>query len=209
MTTIKAHAQRGKLSRWWRLACVIAFEIAAWLSTSGTNYDSSRAGIWLSTAGWFLIGQFVIVPAALLYAAAFTAIASFISRRLAQIAAIIVSTAISLIACISSLPQARFQQIVGREVAAKADLLRLTTFDSFNDGITSVGEFRAATEVMDLLVKVRGLQKWNHQNEDVFAAYFPKLYGYVPYADDRGQFAYHAEARVVYFVIRSRPIHGR
>jgi hypothetical protein len=188
---------------------VISFELAAWFSTSGTNYDSSRAGIWLSTSGWFLIGQFFILPVALLYAAAFAATASFISRRLAQIAAPILSIGIILTACVSSLPEARFQQIVGREVAAKAALRRLTTFDSFNDGITSVGEFRASTEVMNLLVKVRGLDKWNDRHENIFVAFFPKLYGYVPYADAHGQFAYDVEEQMVYFVVRSRPLRER
>jgi hypothetical protein len=137
----------------------LALEAAAWLLESNADFHESSRGLPFSTSSWFILGQVFIFPIAAIYGKALGILYEKKWCKTAWIALLVTSSSLILSAYCFARPQARFQNIVGADVAARTQLVELVGHDSFGDGEFFFGKFRAPENIFEALSQFRSLRR--------------------------------------------------
>lgn len=137
------------------LAGIVLLEAAVMFTLSGVDYREGDPALSLVPTGWFVLGQFMILPASLGYAMAFNWLGKRLGRPVGWTAMLAVSAVLVATAAHSARPQAHLAMIVGQKAAGEVRLVRLRGNDSFNAGMFYSGMLIASDQAWGSIVECR------------------------------------------------------
>jgi hypothetical protein len=158
---------KWKNKTWWWLFLVggvLLFQAAAWFDFAVLDYAADSGWFPFRTSGWFILGQVVVLPAAVVYAAFFLLIARWLARPLAFCLMLIVSAVLIALAVRSAQPRRQLLNVIGEKALAQATIERLNTTDSFNGGMLYWGRLRGSPDLIQHITFHRPLTRYadNH-----------------------------------------------